>query len=132
MQTNFLCVQSQFVFHQILIKHNFRCIFFAMIATILLLESNWIDEVKDKEKILQVNLHHTKIKKVNTAGLWAAIEFEDFETCKVVAHNCIKNGLITDWFLFAQNCIRIAPPLITTNEELKLICEIVIKSVKEI
>ena len=102
------------------------------VALEVLLESNWIDEVKDKEKILQVNLHHTKIKKVNTAGLWAAIEFEDFETCKVVAHNCIKNGLITDWFLFAQNCIRIAPPLITTNEELKLICEIVIKSVKEI
>ena len=102
------------------------------VALEVLLENNWIDEVKGKEKILQQHLHHPKIKKVNTAGLWAAIEFEDFETCKTVAHNCIKNGLITDWFLFAQNCIRIAPPLITTNEELKLICEIVIKSVKEI
>ncbi len=97
----------------------------------VLLENNFIDEVKTKENILQQNLVHHKIKKVNIAGLWAAIEFDSFETCKAVAHNCIKNGLITDWFLFAQNCIRIAPPLIATEEEMKTICDIVIKSINE-
>lgn len=98
----------------------------------VLLENNWINEVKTKENILQQHLHHSKIKKVNTAGLWAAIEFDSFETCKAVAHNCIKNGLITDWFLFAQNCVRIAPPLITTVEELRIICDIVLKSIDEL
>ena len=98
----------------------------------VLIESNWIAEVKLKEKILQDNLHHTTIKNINFAGLWAAIELQDFETTQAVAHQCVKNGLITDWFLFAPNCIRIAPPLCTTTEALKTICEIVIKSINEV
>lgn len=102
------------------------------VAMQVLLSENWINEVGIKENILQQKLVHHKIKKVNTAGLWAAIELEDFEICKQVAHNCIKNGLITDWFLFAINCIRIAPPLCATNEEIETICNIVLKSIDEI
>lgn len=98
----------------------------------VLIESNWIAEVKSKEKILIDNLHHDMIKDVNIAGLWAAIELQDFETTLAVAHQCVSNGLITDWFLFAPNCIRIAPPLCTTTEELKTICEIVILSLNEV
>jgi acetylornithine/succinyldiaminopimelate/putrescine aminotransferase len=94
----------------------------------VLLESNWINEVEAKENILKEKLQHYKIKKINTAGLWAAIEVEDFETCKQVAHHCVKNGLITDWFLFASSSIRIAPPLCTTIEEIETICSIVIQS----
>jgi acetylornithine/N-succinyldiaminopimelate aminotransferase len=94
----------------------------------VLLENNWITDVKEKEQILIDLLHHTKIKKTNVVGLWAAIELDDFETTKAIAKKCVENGLITDWFLFATNCIRIAPPLCTTKEELKIICDIVIQS----
>ncbi len=94
----------------------------------VLLENKWIDEVKSKEQILLKYLHHPKIKSIHTAGLWAAIELESFEVTQAVAEKCVANGLITDWFLFASNSIRIAPPLCTTNEELKTICDIVIKS----
>jgi acetylornithine/N-succinyldiaminopimelate aminotransferase len=98
----------------------------------VLLESNWIEEVKAKENILIDKLKHTSIKKLNVAGLWAAIELQDFETTQQVAHQCVSNGLITDWFLFASSSIRIAPPLCTTEEELKTICEIVLKSLDSI
>ena len=89
----------------------------------VLLESNWIEEVKAKENILIDKLKHTSIKKLNVAGLWAAIELQDFETTQQVAHQCVSNGLITDWFLFASNCLRIAPPLTISEEEIKLACE---------
>ena len=98
----------------------------------ILMENNWINEVEIKEKILVNKLHHPQIKNVNIVGLWAAIELQDFETTQQVAHQCVVNGLITDWFLFATNCIRIAPPLCTTEEELKTICDIVIKSINEV
>jgi acetylornithine/succinyldiaminopimelate/putrescine aminotransferase len=98
----------------------------------VLLESSWINQVKSKEKILIDSLHHPEIKKVNIAGLWAAIELQDFDTTQKVAHQCVANGLITDWFLFASNSIRIAPPLCTTNEEIITICDIVIKSLNEV
>ncbi|MFY7965511.1 MAG: aspartate aminotransferase family protein [Chitinophagaceae bacterium] len=98
----------------------------------VLLESNWIEEVKFKEKMLKDLLQHPSIKNVNIAGLWAAIELADFETTQKVAHQCVSNGLITDWFLFASNSIRIAPPLCTTENELKTICDIVLKSLDEV
>jgi acetylornithine/succinyldiaminopimelate/putrescine aminotransferase len=98
----------------------------------VLLENNWIEEVKAKEKILTDLLHHPEIKNVNIVGLWAAIELKDFETTKALAHQCVCNGLITDWFLFASSSIRIAPPLSITEEELKTICEIVLKSLDSI
>lgn len=94
----------------------------------VLLENNWMNEVKEKENILQKELQHPAIKKIRTAGLWAAIELQDAETTQKAAHKCISNGLITDWFLFANNCLRIAPPLITTTKELASICNIVKQS----
>jgi len=98
----------------------------------VLIDNNWIKEVKIKEKILKDLLHHPKIKNVNIVGLWAAIELENFEITQTAAKKCVANGLITDWFLFAQNCLRIAPPICTTESELILICEIVIKSLNEL
>ncbi len=98
----------------------------------VLLENNLISFVKQKEKILQEKLVHSKIKQLNTAGLWAAIELESFEIVKTAAKICIQNGLITDWFLFADTSLRIAPPLIITENELIVLCDIVIKSLNEI
>jgi acetylornithine/N-succinyldiaminopimelate aminotransferase len=37
----------------------------------------------------------------------------------------LKNGLFTDWFLFAPNCLRVAPPLTITGEEVKTACGII-------
>lgn len=93
----------------------------------VLLEENLLEGVRHKENILKTQLQHPAIKQLKTSGLWAAVELQDFETTQKTAHNCIQNGLITDWFLFANNCLRIAPPLVTTSEELLSICDIVKK-----
>ena len=57
-----------------------------------------------------------------------SIEFDSFESNHAVIQQCIANGLITDWFLFAPNCMRIAPPLITKENELADICRIIAES----
>ncbi|MBS1580257.1 MAG: aspartate aminotransferase family protein [Bacteroidetes bacterium] len=96
-----------------------------------LLKENLIHSIKEKEKILKQGLQHKKIKAVRTSGLWAAVEFDSFETNHAVIQKCIGNGVITDWFLFADNCLRIAPPLIITKEELIMLCKIVQQSIDE-
>ena len=96
-----------------------------------LLNEKLIDAVKQKEKILQTQIHHPKIINKRTCGLWAAIEFDSFETNIKVIQRCIKNGLITDWFLFADNCMRIAPPLIITQKNLIELCNIINQSINE-
>lgn len=98
----------------------------------VLLQNNLMGSIQEKEKILQQKLQHPQIKQLRTAGLWAAVQLENFEITKQVAANCINNGLITDWFLFADDCIRLAPPLIATEKDIATICDIVLKSIDEV
>ncbi|MDE3144259.1 MAG: aspartate aminotransferase family protein, partial [Bacteroidota bacterium] len=98
----------------------------------VLLDGNFISSVKNKEQFLLQHIQHKKIKAIRSAGLWMAVEFDSFETNHAVIQKCISKGLITDWFLFAANCMRIAPPLISTKNELKDICEIINSSIQEI
>ncbi len=95
-----------------------------------LLCNKWIDEVFSKEELLHKYLNHSKIKAIRSAGLWMALEFESFETCKTVIDRCIEKGIVTDWFLFAPNCLRIAPPLIITIEEIEMVCEVILDCIE--
>jgi acetylornithine/succinyldiaminopimelate/putrescine aminotransferase len=97
----------------------------------VLLDEKYIDKIKKKEEILLKEIHHPKIITKRSAGLWMAIEFDSFETNHKVIQQCIKNGLITDWFLFASHCMRVAPPLSITENELKEMCKLINTSVDE-
>lgn len=86
----------------------------------VLTESNWIQTVKEKEAFLLAHLIHPAIQQRNHKGLWMSLQFESAALTKKIAANCVANGIITDWFLFAEDRIRIAPPLCITMEELKV------------
>ncbi len=95
----------------------------------VLMKENLIAAVSEKEKLFQKLLVHPSIKSVRTAGLLIAVEFENFEINKRIIDACIRDGLLTDWFLFASNCLRIAPPLIITSFEIEKICGIILDNV---
>lgn len=95
----------------------------------VILNSNWINQVNQKEQLFLSLLIHPAIKAVRSAGLWLAVEFESFEVCKSVIDHCIENGVVSDWFLFAPNCMRIAPPLIITEEEIRMVCSIIVSCI---
>ncbi|HQR93055.1 MAG: aspartate aminotransferase family protein [Bacteroidetes bacterium 24-39-8] len=98
----------------------------------VLLDGKWIEAAFEKEAYLKKNLVHPAIQHVNTAGLWMSLQFATPELNQRIVHQCVKNGLITDWFLFAPDRLRIAPPLITSIEELENICKIILQSIQEI
>jgi len=84
----------------------------------VLLEEEIINDVKRKEKLFKSLLVHPEIKSVRSCGLWMAVEFNNFETNKKLIDACIAAGVMTDWFLFAANCLRISPPLIISVEQI--------------
>ena len=47
-----------------------------------------------------------------------SLQFESDLLAKKIAATCVVNGIITDWFLFAEDKIRIAPPLCINTAEL--------------
>ena len=102
------------------------CCAAGMAAFNVLLEENLIAAVKEKEALFISLLHHQKIKAVRSCGLMIAVEFESFEMNKKVIDALIDQGVFTDWFLFAGNCLRIAPPLTISNEEIRLACKKII------
>ena len=65
-------------------------------------------------------------------GLWASLQFETAELAQRIVHRCIQNGLITDWFLFAPDRLRIAPPLVITEEALMEVIDTLLKSINDV
>lgn len=97
----------------------------------VLLESGWMEEVKAKEKYLLDTLTHPAILGIKHKGLWMSLQFATPEITRKIAANCVANGVITDWFLFAEDRIRIAPPLSITMDELKIAVQKVIESIDQ-
>ncbi len=98
----------------------------------VLLGGNYINEVKRKEKLLHQYLVHPSILSHRSFGLWMSLQFASNELNQTIVHQCVQNGLITDWFLFAPDRMRIALPLIITDEEIKEVCDTILKSIHEI
>jgi acetylornithine/N-succinyldiaminopimelate aminotransferase len=94
----------------------------------VLLESGWIEQVRSKEALFRRLLVHPAINAVRSAGLLIAIEFDSFEQNKSIIDACIASGLLTDWYLFAPQCLRIAPPLSITETEIEKACSIILSS----
>lgn len=99
----------------------------AALATLqTLLETELIKDVAWKEELFLKLLQHPLIREVRSAGLWMAVELADFPTVQGVIQYCLAHGLITDWFLFNSHSLRIAPPLIIGEEEIRQACEIIL------
>jgi len=97
----------------------------------VLLESGWMNTVKSKEKYLVEAFTHPAIMDIQHKGLWMSLQFETPELTKKIAANCVANGVITDWFLFAEDRIRIAPPLSITMEELAIAVQKINESISQ-
>lgn len=102
-----------------------------MAAMNVLLQNSWIEAIRHKEQLFLNLLKHKQMNAVRSAGLWLAVEFDTFETCKQIIDKCIEKGIVSDWFLFAPNCMRIAPPLLITETEITNICSIIVSSIDE-
>lgn len=94
-----------------------------------LLKENLVAGVKEKGELFKSLLIHPAIKEVRGIGLMMAIEFEDFVTNKRIIDACIADGIISDWFLHCSNSMRIAPPLIITEAEIRWACQIILKNI---
>lgn len=95
----------------------------------VLINEGMMDKVKEKETLFRSLLVHPAIKEVRSYGLWLAVRFDSFETNKKIIDQCIEKGVLTDWFLFASDSLRISPPLVITEEEIRTACEVIISSV---
>lgn len=88
----------------------------------VLLNENITEAVADKSRLFSDLLKHPLIEKLNASGLLIAVHFSDYGRNKKIIDKLIEKGIFTDWFLFADNALRIAPPLIITEDDIRKAC----------
>lgn len=103
-----------------------------MAAFKVLLEEGCMNGLHEKAAHLLQQLKHPAIQQINQQGLWMSLQFESAVLNQRIVHQCVKNGLVTDWFLFAPDRLRIAPPLIITHDQLDDVARIILQSIEEI
>ena len=107
------------------------CCATGMAAMEVLLQENLVAQVAKKEGLFLSLLKHPLIQSVRSKGMMMAVAFESFEQNKKIIDGCIANGVMTDWFLFASHCMRIAPPLTISEEEIRQACNIILNVLDE-
>jgi len=108
---------------------NALCCSAAVAVAEELMQSNLIAEVIPKSNRIISNLKHPDIIEIRGIGLLLALRLESNDRVLRVMNSCYMQGLITDWFLFADDCLRIAPPLVISNEEIDIACAIILKAI---
>ncbi|HTB32632.1 MAG TPA: aspartate aminotransferase family protein [Bacteroidia bacterium] len=108
------------------------CCAAGLAALDVLINDKFHEQAAQKEKLFRTLLKHPSIKEIRGKGLMLAVEFNNEELCKKAIGVCLKKGIIVDWFLFCPTAMRIAPPLIIQEKEIKHACTVIISALKEI
>lgn len=110
---------------------NAVCVAAAQATLEVLVDEKLYLRALEIEKVIKEVLVHPKIKEVRCVGALCAIEFEDTELNMKIISKCIEKGVITDWFLHCSTAMRLAPPLIISNKELRFALQQIIASINE-
>ncbi|MCR5886547.1 aspartate aminotransferase family protein [Hymenobacter sp. J193] len=103
----------------------------AALATLRVIqEENLLADVTEKAARFRRLLRHPAIQAVRGCGLLIAVEFESFAVLKPIIDRALAHeGILTDWFLFCDNSLRLAPPLTITHEEIDEACAALLRAV---
>ena len=104
----------------------------ACLATLeSILEENLMEQALQKEQLFRSLLVHPKIKEVRGKGLMLAIMLETAELANKLVLKAQQRGLILFWLLFEPKAVRITPPLIISEAEIREGCGIILDVLNE-
>ncbi len=105
----------------------------ASLATLeVIREGQLMTAVPEKNALFNQLLQHPAIRDKRSLGLMMALEFDSFMQLKKIIDRAVELGVITDWFLFNDRSMRIAPPLIITELEIKKACNLVLQAIDDV
>lgn len=97
-----------------------------------LYEEDLIEQVEAKSRLFERLLVHPLIQSFRRQGLMMAAELPDFHTLKKVIDLAIEQGVVTDWFLYCDNSMRLAPPLIITEDQIIEVCQTLVRCMNQV
>jgi acetylornithine/N-succinyldiaminopimelate aminotransferase len=96
----------------------------ALAALHLVNGDNFLANVTERGEQIKSSLRdHDAITEIRGRGLMLAIELKDPSMVIKAVASCREQGLLIDWFLFNDRCLRLYPPLIISEVEVGEMCE---------
>lgn len=83
----------------------------------------WIERLRQK--------FGDRVREVRGCGLLLAIELESAEATRAFAATCFAEGLILNWTLHRDTVIRLAPPLVISEDEIARSTEIMATALRQ-
>ncbi len=90
-------------------------------------------QVQEKSDRFKKQLVHRHIKEVRGLGLLLAVQVESTERCMAAIRYLLEQeGVFSDWFLYEPSCLRLAPPLSITFEEIDRACASILRALNHV
>lgn len=109
------------------------CCAAALASLNILTSEEYLGLVNQKSAIFVNALSgHKLVKEIRAEGLLIAVELISEDYAFRILPELIKNGILSDWFLFFPAAFRIAPPLTISFEEIDYAIDRIIKALDSI
>jgi acetylornithine/N-succinyldiaminopimelate aminotransferase len=108
--------------------HPVSCAASLATLNVILMEIDTQETIRKGEKIKNILQKHPLVQEVRGVGLMLAAQMQNFEVLKSEIDKLIEYQLITDWFLYCNDAMRICPPLNISDLEIDLFEGIILKN----
>ncbi len=96
-----------------------------------LLEGNYLERASEIEHILKERLTGKGIKEVRGKGAMLGLELESKELTEKVVNYCFDHKILLGWTLHSDTLIRLAPPLIISDDELHFAVDTILEGLRQ-
>lgn len=104
----------------------------ASLATLQVIQEEQLPaQANHKADLFKKYLQHPAITGIRHQGLMMALEFASFAVLKPIIDRAIELGVVTDWFLYCDRAMRIAPPLVIREEEIREACDLILQAIHD-
>lgn len=98
----------------------------------VIINEKLVEQVSVKSEAIENRLKNLpEVLEIRKAGLMMAVQFDNESINQKVIEKCLQKGLITDWFLFRPDALRIAPPLTITAGQIEVSSELLSEAIIE-
>lgn len=94
-----------------------------------LLSGNYLNRAQEIENKIKSNLRGKGIIEVRGTGAMLGLEIENKDLTEAVVNHCFEKGILLGWTLHSNTLVRLAPPLIITDEELNFVTDTILDGI---
>lgn len=96
-----------------------------------LLSGNYLNKAQEIESKIKSNLRGKGIIEIRGTGAMLGLELETRDLTEAVVNHCFEKGILLGWTLHSNTLVRLAPPLIITDEQLDFVINTILEGLNK-